>query len=153
QAHIGTVCTNPKLATHTCPPDSVYGSAEAVSPLLDQPLKGQVYLVPSGHELPDLVADLQGQVEIQLHGIAGSRHGGLRTVFEGVPDVPVSKFVLNMRGGKKSLLVNSTNTCKGPQRALLNITGQNGKSVTNNKFPLDIVSCKQQKKPHKHGHK
>ncbi len=153
QGHIGTVCTNPKLAAHECPAASVYGSAEAVSPLLAEPLKGQVYLVPSGHELPDLVADLRGQVEIQLHGIVGSRHGGLRTVFEGVPDVPVSKFVLNMRGGKKSLLVNSTNTCNRPQRALLNITGQNGKSVTNNKFPLDIVSCKGQKKGHKGGHK
>ncbi len=82
QGHIGTVCTNPKLATHTCPAASVYGHAEAVSPLLAEPLRGPVYLVPSGHELPDLVADLQGQVEIQLHGTVGSRHGGLRTVFE-----------------------------------------------------------------------
>lgn len=153
QGHIGTVCTNPKLAAHTCPPDSVYGTAEAVSPLLGEPLKGQVYLVPSGHELPDLVADLRGQVEIQLHGVVSSKRGGLRTVFEGVPDVPVTKFVLNMRGGKKSLLVNSTNTCKRPQRAVLAIAGQNGKRVTNNRFPLDIVSCKKQKKGKKHGPK
>jgi hypothetical protein len=146
QAHIGTVCTNPKLAAHTCPPDSVYGQAEAVSPLLGEPLKGPVYLVPSGNELPDLVADLQGQVEIQLHGVVSSKRGGLRTVFEGVPDVPVTKFVLKMRGGKKSLLVNSTNTCKRPQRAVLAIKGQNGKSITKNKFPLDIVSCAKKKK-------
>jgi hypothetical protein len=150
QGHIGTVCTNPKLASHTCPADSVYGQAEAVSPLLAEPLKGAVYLVPSGHELPDLVADLQGQVEVQLHGTVSSKRGGLRTVFESVPDVPVTKFVLNMRGGRKSLLVNSTNTCKHPQRAVLSIKGQNGKSVTNNKFPLDIVSCRKHKKGHKH---
>jgi hypothetical protein len=150
QGHIGTVCTNPKLATHTCPADSVYGRAEAVSPLLAEPLKGPVYLVPSGHELPDLVADLQGQVEIQLHGTVGSRHGGLRTVFESVPDVPVTKFVLNMRGGRKSLLVNSTNTCKRRQRAVLTIKGQNGKSANNPRLPLNVVSCKRHKKAHKH---
>jgi hypothetical protein len=153
QGHIGTVCTNPKLAAHECPADSVYGQAEAVSPLLDQPLKGSVYLVPSGHELPDLVADLQGQVEVQLHGTVSSKHGGLRTVFESVPDVPVSKFVLSMRGGKKSLLVNSTNTCKHKQRAVLAIDAQNGKSVVNNKFPLSIVSCAKRKRAHKHHHK
>ena len=61
-----------------------------------------------------------------------------------MPDVPVSKFVLNMKGGKKSLLVNSTNTCAKPQRAVLNIKGQNGKKVKNNKFKLNIASCRQE---------
>ncbi len=27
QGHIGTVCTRPQLASHTCPKASVYGSA------------------------------------------------------------------------------------------------------------------------------
>ena len=47
QGHIGTVCTRPQLAAHDCPADSVYGHAEAVSPLLDSELTGTVYLVPS----------------------------------------------------------------------------------------------------------
>jgi hypothetical protein len=51
-----------------------------------------------------------------------------------------------MKGGKKSLLVNSTNTCAKPQRAKLNIKGQNGKKVKNNKFKLNIASCKKSKK-------
>ena len=33
-----------------------------------------------------------------------------------VPDAPVTKFVLNMEGGKKGLLVNSSNLCKTPRR-------------------------------------
>jgi hypothetical protein len=141
QSHIRTVCTRPNLAAHTCPKASVYGHAEAKSPLLSKKLKGNVYLVPSGHELPDLVADLRGQVEIQLHGVISSQHGGLKTVFNKVPDVPVSKFILNMQGGQKSLLVNSTNTCKAKQLAVLNIKGQNGKKVGNNKFGLNIKGC------------
>lgn len=146
QGHIGTVCTRPQLASHTCPKKSVYGTAEAKSPLLDRKLKGKVFLVSSNHELPDLLVDLRGQVEIYLRGVISSKHGGLKTVFNNVPDVPVSRFALKMKGGKKSLLVNSTNTCAKPQRAKLNIKGQNGKKVKNNKFRLKIASCKKHKK-------
>jgi hypothetical protein len=145
QSHIGTVCTRPQLASHTCPKASVYGNAEATSPLLSGKLKGQVYLVSSSHKLPDLLADMRGQVEIYLRGVISSKHGGLKTVFNNTPDVPVSKVVLNMKGGKKSLLVNSTNTCAKAQRAVLNIKGQNGKKVNNNKFKLNIASCKGKK--------
>jgi hypothetical protein len=135
------VCTRPQLASHTCPAASVYGKAEAKTPLLSKKLKGKVYLVSSNHELPDLVADLRGQVEVQLHGVISSKRGGLKTVFNNVPDVPVSKFILNMRGGKKSLLVNSTNTCKDREPAVLNIKGQNGKKVKDNRYGLNIASC------------
>jgi hypothetical protein len=146
QSHIGTTCTRPQLASHTCPKASVYGNAEAKSPLLKEKLKGKVFLVSSNHKLPDLLVDLRGQVEIYLRGVISSKHGGLKTVFNNTPDVPVSKFVLKMKGGKKSLLVNSTNTCAKPQRAVLNIKGQNGKKVKNNKFKLNVTSCKKSKK-------
>lgn len=141
--HIGTVCTRAQLASKTCPPNSVYGQAEATTPLLDGKLKGPVYLVANPNTtLPNLLADLQGQVNIQLRGVISSKRGGLKTVFNGLPDVPVKKFVLNMKGGKKSLLVNSQNICKQPQLAVLNIKGQNGKAVKKNKFRLNTASCK-----------
>jgi hypothetical protein len=149
QSHIGTVCTRPQLASHTCPKASVYGHAEAKSPLLSGKLKGKVFLVSSNHKLPDLLVDLRGQVEIYLRGVISSKHGGLKTVFNNVPDVPVSKFVLKMKGGKKSLLVNSTNTCAKTQRAVLKMKGQNGKKKNNNRFKLNIVSCGKHKKHHK----
>ncbi|MDX6654421.1 MAG: hypothetical protein QOH18_1131, partial [Solirubrobacterales bacterium] len=102
QGHIKTICTRPLLAAHECPDASIYGYARAESPLLDDELAGPVYLVPSTHVLPDLLADLRGQVEIQLHGVVKSVKGGrIRSTFSPVPDVPVSKFVLTMQGGKK----------------------------------------------------
>jgi hypothetical protein len=146
QSHIRTVCTRVQLAAKACPKASVYGNAEAKSPLLDNKLKGPVYLVSSDDPLPNLVADLRGQVNIQLRGVISSKRGGLKTVFPTVPDVPVKKFILNMQGGKKSLLVNSTNLCKSKQKAVLNIKGQNGKKVKNNKYALRINSCKGKKK-------
>lgn len=146
QSHIKTVCTRPQLASHTCPEAAVYGHAEAITPLLSNPLKGAVYLVSSNDKLPNLVADLRGQVDIQLRGVISSKNGGLKTVFPEAPDVPVKKFILNMQGGKKSLLVNSTNTCKEKQTAVLNLKGQNGKQVKNNKYKLNISSCGGKKK-------
>jgi hypothetical protein len=148
QGHIGTVCTRPQLASNSCPAASIYGSGWAESPLLDEKLQGNVYLVSSDNELPDLLVDLRGQVNIQLRGIIGNgkKGGGLKTVFPYVPDVPVSKFVLNMKGGKKSLLVNSRNTCQKPQRAAVNMLGQNDKKAKNNKYKLNIVSCNKKKK-------
>ncbi|HET9593305.1 MAG TPA: hypothetical protein VFP17_10350, partial [Solirubrobacterales bacterium] len=44
QGHIGTICTRVQFAADTCPAESVYGYAKAVTPLLDQPLEGPVYL-------------------------------------------------------------------------------------------------------------
>jgi hypothetical protein len=44
-----------------------------------------------------------------------------------VPDAPVEKFVLELKGGKKGLLVNSTDVCKGTHKALAAFTGQNGR--------------------------
>jgi hypothetical protein len=142
QGNIKTVCTRPQLASQTCPKASVYGHAEAKSPLLSNKLKGPVYLVSSDHELPDLVANLRGQVNIQLYGVISSKHGGIKTVFNEAPDVPVSKFILRMEGGKKhGLLVNSRNLCQGKLSSVLNIKGQNGKKVKNNRLPLKVSGC------------
>jgi hypothetical protein len=129
QGHIRTNCTRVQFAAEQCPKGSIYGHAEAVTPLLDQPLRGPVYLRSSNHKLPDLVAALKGPasqpIEIDLDGRIDSIHGGIRTTFETVPDAPVSKFVLRMQGGKKSLLVNSTNICRGVHKATVRMTGQN----------------------------
>ncbi len=112
QGHIRTVCTRVQFAAKQCPEGSIYGSATAISPLLDQPLTGPVYLRSNPeHELPDIVAALHGQVDINVVGRIDSVKGGIRNTFEGVPDAPVSEFILNMQGGKKGLLVNSRNIC------------------------------------------
>jgi len=130
-AHIGTVCTRVKFAADACPADSVYGEAEVVSPLLDQPLRGPVYLRSSSHELPDLVAALQGQIDINLVGRIDSFKGGIRTSFGSVPDTPISKFVLRMEGGKKGLLQNEQSLCGGRRKsAKVKMEGQNGAIIS-----------------------
>jgi hypothetical protein len=147
QGNIRTVCTRVQFAAGACPAGSIYGHARAITPLLDQPLEGPVYLRSSNHTLPDLVADLNGQIHVVLDGHIDSVHGGIRSRFEAVPDAPVSKFVLTMQGGKKGLLVNSTNLCAKTQRATVKFTAHDGAGST--PHPKAKAVCPKTAKRHK----
>jgi hypothetical protein len=111
---------------------------------LDQPLQGPVYLRSSSNKLPDLVASLDGQIQIDLAGRIDSVNARIRNTFEMVPDAPVSKFELTMQGGKKGLLVNNTNLCKAKPRADVKFDGQNGK--VHDTQPLVEVDCGKKRK-------
>jgi len=130
QASLATICTRVQFAADKCPKKSIYGRAKAFTPLLGKPLKGPVYLRSSNNPLPDLVAHLEGQVEIDLVGRIDSFRGGIRTTFDRVPDVPVSKFVMVLPGGKKGLLVNSTNLCAKPVKGIIKFKAQNGRKAS-----------------------
>lgn len=154
QGNIRTVCTQPRLRSQTCPKGSVYGWAKAWTPLLDKPLEGPVYLgVGYGHKLPDLVADLAGQVRILLNGrIDTTKRLGLRSTFEVVPDAPVTRFVLRMKGGKRyGLLTNKENICRKPQRANARFIGQNGKVAQLR--PKVANDCRRAKKASRRSHR
>jgi len=132
--HFNTICTRVQFASNQCPAGSVYGFATVKTPLIDGPLKGPVYLRSSSHTLPDLVVALKGPpslpIEVDVAAHVDSVKGRLRTTFESVPDAPVSEFTLHMKGGAKSLVVNSENLCLRPRRAQARFTAQNGKAVT-----------------------
>jgi hypothetical protein len=133
QAHIRTVCTRVQFAAGPgngaqCPAGAVYGRVTAYTPLLDEPLQGPVFLRSSNHKLPDLVFALHGIVDVEASARIDSLHGGIRTSFEAVPDVPVSKVVLRMQGGKKGLIVNSRGLCSRASRAAARFEGHNGKA-------------------------
>ena len=147
QAHIKTICTRPDLAAGKCPKGSVYGHASATSPLISGRLKGPVYLVPSKHILPDLLVDLHGQVNIRLRASTESVKGGrLRSVFSGLPDVPVSKFVLTMKGGKRGLLTNTQPLCGRKFFSKSTLRAQNGKKVRSKRLKLKVRACGKGKK-------
>lgn len=144
-AHIQTPCTRVQFAANACPKGSILGTAEATTPLLDEPLKGLVYFRSNGGErlLPDVVADLKGLFRVILVGKVDSKKGRIRTTFDQVPDAPVSKFKLNLYGGKRGLLVNNRNLCARPLKAKIALTAKNGRAQ--NTTPVVKTSCKKQK--------
>ena len=148
QASLRQICTRVQFAAQQCPKKSVYGRARAITPLLGQPLEGPVYLRSSNNELPDLVAHLEGQVDIDLVGKIDSFKGGIRTIFSTVPDVPVTKFTMTLPGGKHGLLVASKNLCKGKVKAIVQIKGQNGKKANKRQKVRTPCGKKHGKKAH-----
>ena len=139
-SHIGTPCTRVQFDAESCPKISILGHATAKVPLLDKPLKGNVYFRSNGgaRELPDIVADLRGPIHVTLVGYIdsvaqkGSESSRVRTRFLHVPDAPVTKFTMNLFGGKRGLIENSIPLCRGSHRAKLELRAQNGRQLTTN---------------------
>jgi uncharacterized repeat protein (TIGR01451 family) len=159
QSHIRTICTRVQFAAGSgggaqCPKGSVYGKVTATSPLVDYPLAGNVYLRSSSHALPDMVLALHGPptqpIQVDAVGQIDSKNGGIRTTFATVPDAPLTKVVLRLPGGQKSLIENSTNICRSVNKATVQMDGQNGKA-SDFGAPLKArCGGKAKRKGHKH---
>jgi hypothetical protein len=150
QSHINNPCTRVQFNANECPPGSILGHVKAISPLLDQPLEGPVYFRSNGgeRELPDIVADLNGQIHIILVGFIDSVHkkgsevSRVRTRFMNVPDAPVTSFKISFFGGKKGLIENHVPLCKKPRRVGVSFTAQNGRTQ-NTEPAIKIAGCGQ----------
>ncbi len=130
QEHLRQVCTKAQFAHEACPAESVYGHARAVTPLLDQPLEGPVYVRSSSNKVPDLVMSLHGDgVSAEVACRIDASNGGLRGNCESLPDAPVSEFTMTLPGGKRSLLVNSEDLCAAPQRGNARFVAQSNETA------------------------
>jgi hypothetical protein len=159
QAHINTICTRVQFkegATEgeKCPPGSIIGSAKAITPILDQPLEGPIFLRSSERELPDIAAALRGN-EISVVAVAhtdSGKGGGLRSTFEVIPDAPISSVDIDLFGGKRGLIESSRNLCTYEPKAKVEFNGQNGKRADFPKLAIKATGCKkheQRKRRHR----
>jgi len=107
------------------------GTAVANTPLLRDPLHGNVYFVKNGHPLPDLFIALRGQVDFDLIGrISIPNSKFLATTFDAIPDVPVKSFTLKLAPGARGTVGAATNLCSRRgrnEKAQLDFIGQNGR--------------------------
>ncbi len=104
-------CVATQLAQHSCPPHSTYGYVTAWSSLLERPLQGSISLMPTDKGPPDLMLALDGQLSLTAVGKIRLKGRRAQLVFAGLPDVPVSKLVISLHGGRKGLLVNRRDLC------------------------------------------
>ena len=113
--HVRGLCPR-SVAAERCPASSRIGHARLRSPLLDESLRGPIYLRAPKRGLPDLVADLRaGAIQIVLQGRTASPAGRLRISLARIPDLPLSEGQIVLDGGRRGLLVNSEALC-GDQR-------------------------------------
>jgi hypothetical protein len=126
------ICTQRDAIYGACPVSARVGSGSARSPLLSKPLEGSVYVVqPPGDGFPDLWINLEGMgLELALRSEVSQRHGRLVTKFVGLPDVPLSKFTMQLRGGDDGILSLRKGFCaRGRASRLVSqvaVEGQNG---------------------------
>ena len=150
QAHIKGICTRPQLAADHCPADSAYGEAAAYTPLLGAPLRGKAYLVSSQNLLPDLVFALRGEgFAVDLDGRIDAVKGRLRATYATVADAPVSKFVVQMFGGRRGLLENGADLCATPQWAGARFLAHSNAGWVSH--PELMAACKKKRHPRHRG--
>jgi hypothetical protein len=128
-AHLPPVCAQAQASADACPAASRVGSVQAESPLLPAPLSGPVFIaaVP-GELLPGLHLSLSGIVKLQLNGTMDLSHG-VTSVFDGLPDVPLTRLVLTFTGGGP--LQVRRDPCTGSLlRMTGSLTGHNGADAT-----------------------
>ena len=123
------VCPTSQFESHSCPPESIVGTGEAATPVLNEPLRGPVVLVePIEPGLPRLGLDLQGALPTQLFGsfvfapLPGNE-------FDDLPDIPITRFALSLEAD--NLVLTARGLCSPPAPEFgLTFEGYNGASVT-----------------------
>ncbi len=140
----------------TCPKGSIVGRAKAVTPILDQPLTAPIYFVKhvridprTGRQirtLPMLVIPLRGEngIKLNLKGESSVSDDHLVNTFAAIPDAPVSRFDLTLKGGRNGILVTNGNLCRKKQVADVDIDGQNNRR-SDRATTLKTSSCKSRK--------
>ena len=137
--YLGNRCPLARFEASNCPPNSIIGSAVSESPLLDVPLAGDVSIVESvPGQLPQLGVDLKGPLAIQIRGnfILSPGPGN---VFEGLPDIPISRFELEFVQDR--LIATTRELCEPPPALFLtDFTGHNG-AKRGGQVEAEIAGC------------
>jgi hypothetical protein len=122
-----------------CPAKARIGTATAISPVLNRKLSGPVYFVQgiridpnTGAKirtLPSLLAKLSGEIRVNLRGTTSVEGGKLVSTFASIPDAPVTRFDVDLKGGKGGVLAATGRPaiCGRRQVGVHRLTGHNGK--------------------------
>jgi hypothetical protein len=124
---LGFACAPADFQAGTCLGNSVVGTAVAGSPLLSQPLAGNVMLVSNGTPVPDIGLDLKGQLHLLL---TGSLTLSEVVTFGGLPDIPISHFALTFTPNPGLLMANRDLCAPPPPLFHADFTGYNGATTS-----------------------
>jgi hypothetical protein len=124
------LCARQDAREGRCSAESRIGRARGVTPLFRRALLGSTYLVqPVDDGPPELWTTLDAEgVRLSVRGRVFSRDGRAHARLVGLPDMPLSKFVLSLDGGADGLLALASSPCSGSagsQQAGVALEGQN----------------------------
>ena len=113
---VSRVCTQRRAREGRCPTESAVGRARAVTPLLAKALSGRVHVVePRSGTRPEMWATLRGDgLRLSVRGvISGGSDRPIVARFPRLPDVPLERFALRLRGGPTGLVEVTRVLCHG----------------------------------------
>jgi hypothetical protein len=152
-------CTEQVFAANpaSCPAASNVGMATAITPVLSQPATGPVYLVShGGAAFPDVDVVLQDEnVTVDLVGNTNIVKQVTTSTFASVPDVPISRFELDLPKGPHSALSfnlpakDKGSFCTTALTMPTTVVAQNGAQIVQN-TPIKVSGCPKIKKIKKH---
>jgi hypothetical protein len=119
---VSALCSREAAGDDRCPSGSRVGTARVRTPLLSEPLGGSVYAVqPEGAGSPELWAVVSGAgVRLTLRSATLAPQGKpLRADFLELPDLPMSVFTLQLRGGRQGVLTVPSLCSRGRSRHLV----------------------------------
>ncbi len=152
QEHLGNLCDKTELNADQCKGKAAIGTVSDESPLLEMPLEGNAYAVTGlgGGVLPHVVFILGGQVTVIPEGESKTVNDGeLKTTIPVIPDVPIGHFRLSLYGGHLGYLSNTQSLCSSPVTSMVEIEGQNGKSLDQRIKAKTACPAKKKQKRHK----
>jgi hypothetical protein len=141
-AQLARACPPDKVALRACPESGRIGTVEAATPLLAKPLTGSVYFAakPVG-QLPGLVIQLDDPIPLRLEGAVELSPTGIKTTFTGLPDVPLSRFALNLAGGTSGAFQLASDVCAAaPPTIAATFVAHSGKQTAETR-PLKVEGC------------
>jgi hypothetical protein len=109
-----SICSRPDARLGRCSAGSRVGKAWGSTPLFGGRPTGTVNLVrPAGDGPPELWAILRAEgVHLAVRGSVRFRDGRLHARFTDLPDVPLSRLVMQLSGGKRGLLSLGSDPCR-----------------------------------------
>jgi hypothetical protein len=131
-AGLGEICSRPDAREGLCGRRARVGSARVRTALLDEEMKGSVYVVqPPDRGLPELwVSAAARGMRMSMRARTSINDGRFVADMAGLPDVPLSKFTMTLRGGRSGTLALDVAACsRGRARPMPfrgTIEGQNG---------------------------
>ncbi|MGN6202240.1 MAG: hypothetical protein ACTHNY_07540 [Solirubrobacterales bacterium] len=137
-AGLGALCGTGAAQEGSCPAGAAVGTAQARSPLIETPLRGEVFATrPKQGHLPDLWISLSGGgLDVALRVDTGESHGRAKASLREVPDMPISSLRMTLHGGRDGLLSLRRNLC-GARRLQVaaDVEGQN-RILLHQRLPL-----------------
>jgi hypothetical protein len=126
------LCSRLDASRGTCPPGSRVGWVLARTPLLDQPMRGGVYMAqPKGDGLPDMWFALSGagmRIDMKSRAVR-TDSGRYVSALGGLPDMPMLEFTMRLGGdaGVVSLRRSACAEGRPSLSAQVELTAQDGR--------------------------